>query len=153
MAGGILMPVGCWIFAWASLPHVHWIAPTIGVAILYTGIFLIYVTSFSESTSLAVHTVTHQLRLYCEDYVADSFSIFASSALAAMNTWRNLLGAAFPLFCNDLYDSLGVQGAGSLVAGLSTLLSIIPFLGFYFGSRLRRNSRYAKKMAAAAESQ
>jgi hypothetical protein len=82
------------------------------------------------------------------DFISDSYTAYASSALSILNIWRNLLGAAFPLFCRALYDKLGVQGAGSLVAGLSTLVSIIPFIGFYYGARLRRSSRYAKEMAA-----
>lgn len=49
MFGGACLPVGSWIFAWGSMPQVHWIVPTIGIALLYTGIFLIYTTSFSES--------------------------------------------------------------------------------------------------------
>jgi hypothetical protein len=80
--------------------------------------------------------------------LADSYTLYASSALSILNVWRNLLGAAFPLFCADMYSALGVQGAGSLVAGLSTLVSIIPFIGFHYGARLRANSRFAKEMAA-----
>ncbi|KAK9894773.1 MFS general substrate transporter [Cystobasidium minutum MCA 4210] len=128
MVGGVCLPVGSWIFAWGSMPSVHWIVPSIGIGIIYGGIFLIYTT--------------------CFNFLADSYTLYASSALSILNVWRNLLGAAFPLFCADLYDSLGVQGAGSLVAGLSTLVSIIPFIGFHYGARLRANSRYAKEMAA-----
>lgn len=84
----------------------------------------------------------------CPDFLADSYTLYASSALSILNVWRNLLGAAFPLFCADMYSALGVQGAGSLVAGLSTLVSIIPFIGFHYGARLRANSRFAKEMAA-----
>lgn len=65
-----------------------------------------------------------------------------------MNFWRNIIGAAFPLFTDQLYDTLGIHGAGSLVAGLATLLAIIPFLAFRYGNRLRRNSRFARDMAA-----
>jgi hypothetical protein len=52
MFGGVCLPIGAWLFAWTSLSTVHWIAPTIGIAILYTGIFLIYLTCFSESAPL-----------------------------------------------------------------------------------------------------
>lgn len=65
-----------------------------------------------------------------------------------MNFWRNLTGAAFPLFTDQLYNSLGIHGAGSLVAGIATLLAVIPFLAFRYGNRLRRNSKFAKEMAA-----
>lgn len=48
MVGGACLPVGSWIFAWSAQKSVHWIVPTIGIAIIYTGIFLIYTTCFSK---------------------------------------------------------------------------------------------------------
>jgi len=48
MAGGILFPLGCWIFAWTSFPSIHWIVPTIGAGILFAGMFLLYLTVFSK---------------------------------------------------------------------------------------------------------
>ena len=39
--GGVLFPVGCFIFAWTSYPTIHWVASCIGVTILVTGIFFI----------------------------------------------------------------------------------------------------------------
>jgi hypothetical protein len=65
-----------------------------------------------------------------------------------MNFWRNIIGAAFPLFSDRLYENLGIHGAGSLVAGCATLLAVIPFLAFWYGGRLRRGSRFAREMAA-----
>lgn len=34
MVGGILLPVGSWIYAWTSYSYVHWIFPCIGISIL-----------------------------------------------------------------------------------------------------------------------
>lgn len=65
-----------------------------------------------------------------------------------MNVWRNLVGAAFPLFSDQLYGTLGIHGAGSLVAGLATLLAVIPFIAYRYGGVLRRRSKFAKDMAA-----
>jgi hypothetical protein len=36
MVGGILLPVGSWIYAWTSFSYVHWIFPCIGISILCT---------------------------------------------------------------------------------------------------------------------
>lgn len=35
MIGGVLLPAGCWIYAWTTFPQVHWIVPCIGITILY----------------------------------------------------------------------------------------------------------------------
>ena len=79
--------------------------------------------------------------------MADSYTLYSASAISAMNFWRNIAAASFPLFTDQIYDKLGIQGAGSLVAGLATLLAIIPFVAFRYGNRLRRKSRYAQKMS------
>jgi hypothetical protein len=55
--------------------------------------------------------------------------------------------AVFPLFTPAMYDSLGIQGAGGLTAGIGTLLSITPFVLFKYGSRLRARSPFAQELA------
>lgn len=56
--------------------------------------------------------------LSCFSYLADSYTLYASSALSAQSFLRNCVGAVFPLFTNQLYAKLGIQGAGSLTAGI-----------------------------------
>lgn len=82
------------------------------------------------------------------DYLADCYTLYADSALAAMNFWRNIAAASFPLFTDHLYAKLGIHGAGSLVAGIATLLAIIPFMAFRYGNRLRQRSRFTKDLKA-----
>jgi hypothetical protein len=84
MLGGVCFAVGCFIYAWtcellvlrpsrlvflililinsAAFPHVTYIAPCIGIAIVVYGIYSIYVSVFV--------------------YLADAYTIYASSALA-----------------------------------------------------------------------
>lgn len=54
MVGGILFPLGCWIWAWSTFPSVHWIVPTIGLGILFAGMFLLYLTVFSKQAFSAL---------------------------------------------------------------------------------------------------
>lgn len=65
-----------------------------------------------------------------------------------MNVWRNVVGAVFPLFGVQTYDALGIHGAGSLVAGIATLLALVPIVAYKYGGRLRAQSRYAKELLA-----
>ncbi|GAA5900772.1 hypothetical protein JCM5296_004891 [Sporobolomyces johnsonii] len=125
--GGILVPLGSFIYVFTSYPQCHWSGPAIGVVILYTGMYLVYLTTFS--------------------YLADSYSLYASSALSAMSFVRNVVGAVFPLFTTQMYDRLGIQGAGGLTAGIATLLSVTPFVLFRYGSTLRARSPFAKELA------
>lgn len=50
MLGGVMLPVGCWIWAWTSFSSIHWIVPTIGLGVLFAGMFLLYLTVFSKSS-------------------------------------------------------------------------------------------------------
>lgn len=64
--GGLLLPLGCWIWAWTTFPSIHWILPTIGLGISYTGIFFLYLTVFSECQSPeeardCIHVLTDSL--------------------------------------------------------------------------------------------
>ena len=34
MVGGVLLPLGSFIYAWTAFAHIHWIAPMIGISIL-----------------------------------------------------------------------------------------------------------------------
>ena len=66
---------------------------------------------------------------------------------AAVNVWRNTAGACVPLFGAKMYDALGIHDAGTLLAAIGTVLSILPFVAFQYGGRLRGRSRYAKDLA------
>ncbi|GAA5866346.1 hypothetical protein JCM3774_006624 [Rhodotorula dairenensis] len=124
---GLCVPIGSFIFCFTAYPHVHWIGSCIGVAILYIGMYCTYLTAFS--------------------YLADAYALYASSALSAMSFVRNVIGAVFPLFTQQMYDRLGVQGATGCTAGLGTLLAATPFVIFIYGARLRARSPFAKELA------
>lgn len=55
---------------------------------------------------------------------------------------RNVVGAMFPLFTDQIYAKLGIQGAGSMVGGIALALACIPFVLFIYGSRLRARSTF-----------
>lgn len=35
MGAGVMLPAAMFIYAWTSFPHVHWIAPIIGITVSY----------------------------------------------------------------------------------------------------------------------
>ncbi|WVF71132.1 hypothetical protein IAT40_005929 [Kwoniella sp. CBS 6097] len=122
-AAAILCPVGLFWFAWTSAPPVHWIW-----SILASVPFgLAFILIFSAMVN----------------YIIDSYTLYAASALAAQAVLRCLFGAAFPLFAVKMYRSLGLHWAGTLVAFLSLICAPMPFLFYKYGPYLRRKSRYA----------
>jgi hypothetical protein len=56
---------------------------------------------------------------------------------------RSLFGAISPLFTQEMFDALGVGGAGSLIGGVACLLAPIPFLFWKYGAAIRKRSKFA----------
>ena len=77
------------------------------------------------------------------NYLVDSYQHQAASALAAKTFVRSFWGASTVLFTFQMFHTLGYQGAGSLLAGISCLCCAIPFVFYFKGAAIRRMSHYA----------
>lgn len=124
MIGGVGFAVTMFWFAWtAEFNSIHWIVPTLAGVFLATSLMLIFVGFLN--------------------YLVDAYLMYAASAIAANTVARSACGAAAPLFTTYMFDALGIEGGGSLIGGVATLLAVIPFAFFKFGARIRRRSRFA----------
>ncbi|KAJ7160957.1 major facilitator superfamily domain-containing protein [Mycena filopes] len=122
--GAILCPISLFIFAWtAPFLGVHWIAPCIAQFLFACSMLLVF-TGFVP-------------------YLIDCYQMTAASALAAGLCSRALVGSAFPLFTLQMYHTLTVQGATSLLAGIACLLAPIPFVFRAYGPKMRERSKHA----------
>jgi hypothetical protein len=118
-----LLPIGLFIFGFASRPDTHWIGPAIGLVLATMGIFSIYLAVFN--------------------YFADTYHKYASSALAAQSFCRNVLGGAFPLVTGPLFRNLGAARAGGLLGAIAVALTVVPWVLVFFGDRVRARSPFA----------
>ncbi|OAQ68763.2 benomyl/methotrexate resistance protein [Pochonia chlamydosporia 170] len=124
MVGGIGFAAAMFWFAWtAEFNSVHWIVPTIAGGLLSTFMLLIFVAYLN--------------------YLVDVYLMYAASAIAANTIARSACGAAAPLFTNQMFHALGVGGGGSLVAGVATLLAVVPFVFYKYGKAIRIRSKFA----------
>ncbi|GIZ39097.1 hypothetical protein CKM354_000248800 [Cercospora kikuchii] len=119
-----LLPIGCiWFCITGAYSSIHWIVPAIGLGIATMGIFSIYLAVFN--------------------YLADSYHRYASSALAAQSFCRNMLAGAFPLFSDQMFNTMTFQGAGGFLGGIGFLLTTVPWVLLLFGPQIRAKSRLA----------
>lgn len=95
----------------------------IGLGFATVGIYAIYLATFN--------------------YLADSYQIYASSALAANSFCRNVLGGAFPVATAAMFDAMGLKGAGGMLGGVATVLSVTPWVLIFWGEKIRARSRMA----------
>ncbi|CVL12698.1 hypothetical protein FPRO06_08449 [Fusarium proliferatum] len=121
--GGVLVPVGIFMFAWSCYPWVHWIVPIIGSAVFGAGILLVFSGVFT--------------------FLVDAYPQYAASALAANAFVRCVFAAAFPLFGNQMYTKLNNHWASSVLAFLTVAMMPFPYLFFRYGKRIRAYSRFA----------
>lgn len=123
MVGGVGFAVSMFWFAWSGqYASVHWIIPTFAGTVLSTSLMLVFVAFVN--------------------YLIQSYSEFAASLMAVNTLARSSGSAAAPLFTTFIFDALNVGGGGSLIAGVATLLAVIPFLFYRYGYHLRINSKY-----------
>lgn len=130
-AGGILAPIGFFIFAWTGRQGISPAAPIIGLTITFASLYPIYLATFS--------------------FLADVYERYASSALAAQSFLRNTFAAFFPLFSQSMYNQLTPKYASTLLACIAALLGVVPFVLLKYGHRIRKHSRAA--MALEREEQ
>ncbi|KAL2853410.1 major facilitator superfamily domain-containing protein [Aspergillus pseudoustus] len=106
IAGGPLLTIGLFIFAWTIYPNVHWIAPIIGTAFFGAGTVLVYAGIFT--------------------FLVDAYPLYGASALSANSFARSSFGGIFPLFGIQMYNNLGYHWATSLLAFLTLIMAPFP---------------------------
>ncbi|KAF7302176.1 SAP domain-containing protein [Mycena indigotica] len=122
--GSLFVPVGLFWYGWSAEARIHWIMPIIG-----SGIF-----GFGMMTTF----------LPIQLYLVDTFT-YAASALSAASVFRSLLGFAFPLFGQQMFNALGTGGGNSLLGGLGIVLGIpFPIYLYYHGAEIRQKSAFSR---------
>ncbi|KAK0748355.1 major facilitator superfamily domain-containing protein [Apiosordaria backusii] len=117
------IPIGMFIFAWSSYPHLTWVGPCLaGLPVGFGFIFLYNAAN---------------------NYLVDSYQHQAASALAAKTFIRSFWGAGVVLFTEQMYDRMGDQWASSFLAFLGLACCAIPFLFWKYGAAIRKRSTYA----------
>lgn len=118
-----LLPIGLFLFAWTARPDINWVVPTIGIAILSGGIFLIMQPIFL--------------------YLPLSYPKYAASVFAGNSVARSVLAAAIVHCSQPLYKNLGVDRGVSLLGGLTVGCIAGIFALWYYGPSLRARSKFA----------
>ncbi|KAJ5675650.1 MFS general substrate transporter [Penicillium macrosclerotiorum] len=115
----LAMPIGLVLYGWTAQYHLHWIVSIIGTG--FCGFSLM-------GCFAAIQT-----------YLVDSFTIYASSALAANSLVRSIAGGLVPLGGLGLYDRIGLGWGNTLLAFLSILFGFSPVIFYKYGEQLRQS--------------
>jgi hypothetical protein len=127
LLGAPALAVGLWIFAWSIPPAVSHVSPVVSMV----GLALI---GFS-ATEIA----------YClQGYLTDAYTSYASSALSGLACIRAVVSGILPLVAGDMFQTIGNNKAGSILAALATVFSIGPIAFYFVGEKLRARSPFAR---------
>ncbi|KAF1997756.1 major facilitator superfamily transporter [Amniculicola lignicola CBS 123094] len=119
------IPAGLFIYGWTAEHHVHWAVPMLGTVLVGFGFTMVL-------SSIA-------------NYMIDTFTIYAASAMGAITVSRSIFAATFPLFALHMYDALGYGWGNSLLGFIAVAGCGIPPLFWFYGERLRTNPRFQIK--------
>ncbi|OJI97941.1 hypothetical protein ASPVEDRAFT_185169 [Aspergillus versicolor CBS 583.65] len=121
--GGLLVPVGLFIYGWTAEYQTHWIVPNIGAALFAIGLI-----------------ITFQC---CQTYVIDAYTRYAASATGVTAFVRTMAGFSFPLFADGLYRALGLGWGNSLLGFISLGMGVVaPAMLWFWGEWMREKSPY-----------
>jgi len=116
---------GMLVFAWTSFPSIHWVFPTLGLAMVGFG------------TTAVVVSIAN--------YLIDAYSKYAASALGAVGLIENTAIAFLPLASGAMYTNLGFQWASSVLGFVSLVLVLMPCLVLRWGREIRGRSPFMKE--------
>lgn len=124
MVGSVLFSGGQFLMGWTATPSVHWICPCIGLVLIGTGFFTIFQAALN--------------------YLVDTFTLYAASAVAANTFLRSCFAGGFPLAVTPLYHNIGVGPGCSITGGFAALLIPVPFIFYMYGKEIRRKSKWSR---------
>ncbi|KAJ3827584.1 major facilitator superfamily domain-containing protein [Lentinula raphanica] len=126
MLGALVLPSALFIFAFTgAYSWVHWIGVCVSGFVFGFALLIIYISGNS--------------------YIVDSYSDYAASAIAAKTLVRSEIGAMVPLYVNQMFNNMGFQYAGLLLALVGVLIAPIPFIFYKYGERIRSKSARASQ--------
>ncbi|EAW08090.1 MFS transporter [Aspergillus clavatus NRRL 1] len=123
----VLIPAGELWFAWTCAPaSIPWIVPILAGVLFGTG-----------NTGVFI---------YASNYLAQSYGVYAASAMAGNSVIRSVLGGVLPLVGSYMYAGIGPNWSGTLLGLLEVAIIPIPFIFYKYGYKIRRKSALIMRM-------
>ncbi|KAI5461857.1 major facilitator superfamily domain-containing protein [Mariannaea sp. PMI_226] len=126
LVGVFGIPLGLFLFGWASRESIPWEVPTLGIVIF---------CGFSFVVGMGIFI-----------YLPLSYPQYAASLFAANDALRSSFAAGAILFGRSLYVNLGIGKGCSVLGGLSALGIVGFWYLFFHGDSLRRKSKFTAQV-------
>lgn len=117
IVGSLMIPIGMFWFAWTAAPEIPWPSSVCASFLIGCGMYLLFIQGFT--------------------YIVDCYTVMANSAMGVNGSMRSVFGAVFPLFADQMVQSLGVAYTATILGAVSVALIPVPICFWYWGSRIR----------------
>ncbi|KAF3763883.1 hypothetical protein M406DRAFT_293581 [Cryphonectria parasitica EP155] len=121
------LAIGLFWFAWTvppAAPSLPWIVPTLALVPI----------------GFAVNEIAYTL----SGLLADSYLLYSASAFSGLAFVRAIISGLMTLVAQPMYKNLSANDAGSILAGVSVLFCLAPWVFLRYSKRLRQASPFAK---------
>lgn len=126
-----LFPISLFWFAWTGRPGINYWSSIIALAVF--------------------GFVSHIIFVAVSTYTVACYSMYAASAVGAQSLARELASGSFTLFTVQMYEGLGYPWASSLLGFLAAVVSVLPFLLYIYGPKLRSRSPFCIEQIEATK--
>lgn len=121
------LTIGLFWFAWTvppAAPSLPWIVPTLALVPI----------------GFAVNEIAYTL----SGFLADSYLLYSASAFSGLAFIRAILSGVMTLVAQPMYGNMSANTAGSILAGISILFCMAPWVFLRYSKRLRQASPFAR---------
>lgn len=123
--GTIFFCIGLFWIGWTADPKYSWVLPVFGLGFLGAG----FNSSFQQ----------------CINFLVDSYTLYAASAISANTFLRSLMAAGLPFAIRPMFEALGAAKALSILGALAGAAIPMPILFRIYGKKLRSKSKFAQE--------
>ncbi|THV67096.1 MFS general substrate transporter [Aureobasidium pullulans] len=121
--GGVLFTIGMFWFGWTADPDIPWPSCVVAAGFIGAGFNIIF--------------------QQCINFLVDTYSLYAASAVSANTFLRSLIAGGLPLAARPMFNHLGVGPAMSILGGVAALALPVPLIFMRYGLKLRKMSKFA----------
>lgn len=123
MLGAPAIPIGLFWMGWTDFPHISIWSPIVASVLVGYGTILVFTSSYM--------------------YVIDVYDIYAASALSFMTVSRYYVAGGMTVAGIPFYRNMGVHYTLTILACLSSLMTLVPYIFYRYGPKIRSWSKYA----------
>ncbi|RAL15222.1 MFS transporter [Aspergillus homomorphus CBS 101889] len=123
LGGAPAVPVSLFWMGWTSNPSISIWSPLVASVLFGYGITTIFIISYM--------------------YLIDAYDTYSASALGFLVFTRYVVAGGVTVAGSPIYRAIGVHYTLTILGAISGVMTVVPYLLYVFGPRIRRKSKYA----------